>query len=713
MKEKQVIVVIAGTTESRKVIEELLNDSMKKEIIATTATALGSEMLKDYKINIREGKLTEEGFTKLFQEVQPDCVIDASHPFAVIVTKTVQSVCNKMGISYKRIEREKLEYHYEKLIRVGNIDEAISCLNERFLDDTIFLTTGSNTLKQYVERVQNGAERIYARVIDCEYSRNLCKDVSLKQDHIFYETPPFFEEDTRKVLEGKKCTVLVTKDSGKAGGVDKKIEIAKQLGVAVILIERPKEETEREKKQKTQGVMIAGTGSGCGKTTMICALMKALSNRGIALAPFKCGPDYIDPMLHRHIVGYPSNNLDAFFMEEEVLKEVFHSWKQGREFALVEGVMGFYDGIGISSVASSYEVSEQLELPVILVLSVRGMSATIGALIKGMLTYRPNRIKGVLLNQCSPVLYKKLKSFLEEEIGILVLGHLPVDSTITIQERHLGLMTAQEIENLDEIIERLGALGEQYLDLDGILKLGHYEKNLALSEDKTNLKQKIKEKKKEEITIAVASDEAFCFCYEDNLNYLKEQGGNIEKFSPLWDEELPKGINALYLPGGYPELYGEVLQRNESMRKSILQAIDAGIPVIAECGGYLYLCETLIVDEKNKEGQKKAYSMVGVIPQTIEMTGKLNIHFGYITITTNEDGVFGKKGSCFKGHEFHYSKEAKELKGCRIEKADKSRAWDGVYYTETIYAGYPHFQFRSNKEAIRNYLQKAKEVKEW
>lgn len=246
MIQEKTIVVIAGTTESRAVIEQLLQDKEPKKIIATTATALGTQMLKEYGIEVREGKLTEVGFQQLFQEIKPSEVIDASHPFAVIVTKTVQGVCKTMKIPYKRIEREVSQYEYEKLIRVANIEEAIGYLNQEFLEETILLTTGSNTLKQYVEEVVRGQERIYARVLDCEYSRGVCKNVPLDPTHIFYQNPPFSQEDTRRAIVENGCTVMVTKDSGKTGGVDQKIEVAKQLGTFVILIERPREEQEEK-----------------------------------------------------------------------------------------------------------------------------------------------------------------------------------------------------------------------------------------------------------------------------------------------------------------------------------------------------------------------------------------------------------------------------------------------------------------------------------
>lgn len=402
MKKEEKVLVIAGTTESRIVIEQLLKEG--KQVVATTATSLGTEMLSHFPIEIKEGKRTEEQFIELLKEEAPMYVVDASHPFAVVVTETVKKACEQLKIPYQRVEREQISYDYDKIVWVENTKEAIAYLNQRGENENILLTTGSNTLKLYVEQVKNGTKRIYARVLDHEYSRNACKDISIGKEHIIYQNPPFSKQQTLELLQQWDCHILVTKDSGKAGGVEEKIEACKQRNIPVVMIKRPVEETtteakelilqkavgknsvtERNQEEKTRSfgtLMIAGTGSGCGKTTVVCALMKAFTDRKIKIAPFKCGPDYIDPMLHSRITGQPSHNLDAFFMNKQSLQTVFQTYTKGRELALIEGVMGFYDGMGLSSTASSYEISEQLEVPVLLVVSARGMSATLAALVK-------------------------------------------------------------------------------------------------------------------------------------------------------------------------------------------------------------------------------------------------------------------------------------------------------------------------------------------
>lgn len=713
---KEKVIVIAGTTESRKVIEQLLKEG--KQVIATTATSLGTKMLSAYPIEVREGKLEKEGFLSFFEKEAPVEVIDASHPFAVVVTKNVKEACEQLKIPYKRVERETMQYEYEQITFVDTIEEAIAHLNGMKEDDNLLLTTGSNTLSIYLKEVNNGRERIYARVLDHEYSYRACENLPIDKSHILYQNPPFSKEDTLALLKKYHCKILVTKESGKAGGVDQKIEACKEANIPVLMIRRPKEESQEEKKDKKGreeenpctkkankkdtfgGLLIAGTGSGCGKTTVVCALMKAFHERKMKIAPFKCGPDYIDPMLHCHITKKSSHNLDGFFMEEESLQEVFYRYAKTSELAIVEGVMGFYDGMGLSSIASSYEISEKLHLPVVLVVSARGMSATLSAVIKGMKEYKKNRICGVILNQCSKAMYERLKIFLQEELGILVVGYLPVEEEVRIKERHLGLMTAEEIEDLDEIIERLGALAEQCFDLDMILQLANTYVPPAFKRDlkKKGNKKEERKKNKEKLKIAVSKDEAFCFCYEDNIEYLKEQGAEILFFSPLTEKEIPKEANAIYLVGGYPELYAKQLVQNESMIKSVQKAVKEKIPMIAECGGYLYLCETLRL-----EGGE-TYPFVGAIPQEIVMTKKLNMHFGYVELVALKDGLLAKKGERLKAHEFHYSKEEKELSAFQVEKPDKSRSWNGGYHTDTIYAGYPHFHFRSNKKAMERFF---------
>lgn len=693
-KKKAPIVVIAGTTESHCIIRQLLEQG--ERVIATTATSLGSEMLEKYPIEIKEGKLDQEGFSQFFAQVKPKKVIDTSHPYAVIVSQNVQEVCKKLKIAYEQIKREETNYCYENVIEVESIEEAIFYLNETFMSENILLTTGSNTLEQYVKEVKNSEKRLYGRVIDHEYAKNLCQNIPIGQDHILYKSPPFTKEDTKQILLQYHCTVLVTKDSGKEGGTEEKIELAKELGISVILIKRPSKVVEKRRK----GLLICGSGSGSGKTTVTCGLMSAFARRNVDIMPFKCGPDYIDPMLHKAITGKTSYNLDGFFMNENVIKEVYQKNGTDQSISIVEGVMGFYDGIGMTTKASSYDIANILQLDTVLVLSVKGMATTLCAILQGILTYRENRIIGIILNQCTKGLYEKLKVQIEEQFPIKVFGYLPVCEEVQIKERHLGLYTAEEIPDLQKKMEKLSSFVEEHINLPELL---------SAIEDTPYIEYEKSKKiwsEQEKVVVGVAKDEAFCFCYDDNLAYLEEQGAEIVFFSPLYDKQLPQNIDALYLTGGYPELYGKRLEDNISMKESIQYAIEREhIPVIAECGGYAYLCQTLQVDEHN------SYKMVGVIEQEIQMTNRLNMQFGYVMMTAIQDGLLGKKGDQFACHEFHYSKEKIEKTDFYMEKYDKSRSWNGGVHTETMYAGYGHFHFRSEQKAIKHFLQKASQKK--
>lgn len=732
------VIVIAGTTESKDVIEQFIREG--HEVLASTATERGSRMLNTYGIAIQEGRLDKQGFLSFFKKECPDKVMDASHPFAVEVTKNVREACELLKIPYERVERPKESYQYHQIIRVKNTEEAIEYLNQ--MDGNVLLTTGTKTLEQYIKSVQNGTERIFARVLlsgIIKERKNFYQRFHLRFDHLFFQDPPFMEEDTVDLIKACNGKVLVTKDSGKAGGVAEKIKAAEKCSIPVVLIERPNEKINEKKNKEIEHVkgdfkqnkknvvwsipriMIAGTGSGCGKTTIMCALLKGFLNQEVKIIPFKCGPDYLDPMLHKAITGSASYNLDPFFMEEKDLEKVFYTYGKQGELAVVEGVMGFYDGMGLTTETSSYEVSEKLGIPVILVVSVKGVAATITACIKGMAAYRKNQIVGVLLNHCSENMYKKFCDFIPKETGLYVLGYLPSCADITIPSRHLGLMSASEIENLQEVIEKLGVLAESCFDLKKILEIAKGKnKNLLENKKKQNpinqfpnyierSKEELQEAvkiEKAKVTIAIAWDQAFCFCYEDNLNYLKEQGAELLFFSPLTDAQIPKEADVLYFIGGYPELYARELSENHTMLLEIKKLAEEGIPIVAECGGYLYLCDSILTEEQKK------YSMVGIIPQQIEMTKRLHLHFGYVNLYALSDGLLAKKGEMLKGHEFHYSKERKEFQGFCVEKPDKSRSWNGIYHTDTMYAGYPHFYFRSNEQAIKRLMDKAKSYQE-
>ena len=315
--------------------------------------------------------------------------------------------------------------------------------------------------------------------------------------------------------------------------------------------------------QKIPRLLLAGTNSGCGKTTVTCAVLQALVNRGLKVGAFKCGPDYIDPMFHSRIIGAKSANLDLHFFSPNTLRYLLITNARDRDVSIIEGVMGYYDGMGLTTNrASSYEVAKVTDSPVVLVVSAKGASLSVLATIQGFLTLYPdNNIKGVILNQCTDMTYGALAKAIEERLGIRALGYLPKMADCTLESRHVGLVTAAEVENLREKLQLMAQQAEKTIDLDGLLALA--------AEAEAVTYEPVELPRQEKIRIAVAKDNAFCFYYEDSLEAMSEMGAKLIEFSPLNDERLPDNIHGLYLGGGYPELYTDKLSKNISMRKSI------------------------------------------------------------------------------------------------------------------------------------------------
>lgn len=677
--------VIAGTTESRKVIEELVKD--KKTVVASVATELGKEMLQEYPVTVVEGRLDLDGFIHLLQEKNPARVIDASHPFARIVTETVKEACRITKIPYERMERDEPVYDYEKIIWVEDVLEAARTASA--WEGNILLTTGVNTAGIYAQHIKNFEERVFIRVLDNETSREGCKKAGYPDSHVFGIMPPFSVEDNQKLIRDCNISVMVSKDSGVSGGLLEKVEACRKEKIPLILIKRP------ENKVKIPRIAIAGANSGCGKTTVTCGILKALADRNVDLQPFKCGPDYIDPMLHSHIAGKACRNLDPFFLSEKELRDVFVKDGQKAEFSVIEGVMGYYDGMGVSCENSTYTVTMATKTPTILILNAKGMSYTMIPLLEGLIRHKENPVKAVILNRCTKGMYQMIKPLIEEKLSIEVVGYLPPSEDIVIGSRHLGLMTAGEIKNLDHIIEAVGALAEETIDIDRILAIGKEAEELPVSPQKHI-------EKEEKVKIAVAMDQAFCFYYEENLEILRNLGALLIPFSPIRDQELPEGVSGVYLGGGYPEIYSEELSKNTSMQESIRKAVKAGMPLIAECGGFMYVCKNLM----DTDGKK--YPMTGLIDTDVQMTKKLNMQFGYVTLDAKEDNAFVKKGTKIHAHEFHYSKAEQTGEAFVIAKQNK-RTWGGIHVNGKVWAGYPHLYFRNCMEVAANFVKMAEE----
>lgn len=446
-------------------------------------------------------------------------------------------------------------------------------------------------------------------------------------------------------------------------------------------------------------ILLTAPASGSGKTLITCGILQALVNRGLRVASFKCGPDYIDPMFHGRVIGTKSRNLDTFFTDADTTRYLFAKNTADCDVAVAEGVMGYYDGLGgVRTEGSTYEVACTLDMPTILIVGCKGASLSILATIKGFLEYRADsHIQAVILNQISPMIYAQIKPLIEQELSIKVLGYVPRVPELALESRHLGLVLPGEIEALKEKLNRLAEVLEETLDMEELLELAEQSAPLLV---KVPVIPRVScGDKDRRIRIAVAQDDAFCFTYLDNLELLTEMGAELVPFSPVNDRKLPEHICGLILSGGYPELHAGTLSENVSMRNDIREKIEHGLPCIAECGGFLYLHREL----EGSDG--KDYPMAGVIDGRAYRTEKLG-RFGYITLEAKKEQLLGPAGMRIRGHEFHYWDS--ECCGADFHAAKPvgKRQWDCVCASDTLYAGFPHLFYYSNPEAPFEFLKK-------
>lgn len=436
-------------------------------------------------------------------------------------------------------------------------------------------------------------------------------------------------------------------------------------------------------------ILIGGTNSGCGKTTVTCAILQALCKRGMSVSSFKCGPDYIDPMFHKKIIGTEAHNLDSFFCDDNMLKYLLLENSKNTDISVIEGVMGFYDGY--CGRGSAYSVSEITETPAVIVIDCKGMSNSIGAIIKGFLEYqKPNKIIGFIFNRLPEKLVGLAKKICSE-LNTKYFGFMPVNDFI-IESRHLGLVTANEISDLKSKINKLGELAEKHILIDKLVEIA--DKDLPkYIEPKIN-----RIGCKSPPIIAVSRDNAFCFEYSDNINCLKKIGCEIKYFSPLEDAYIPENSCGLILCGGYPELYAEKLSENKSMLDDIYKKIKSGIPTIAECGGFMYLHKII----ENANGTE--FNGVGIIDGKAFKTEKLQ-RFGYIEMTAENDNMLCKKGEKIFAHEFHYWGSTDCGENFIAEKSD-GRSWKCIHANENLYAGFPHLYFYSDIKIAENFVKR-------
>ena len=489
-------------------------------------------------------------------------------------------------------------------------------------------------------------------------------------------------------------------------------------------------------------LMIAAPGSGSGKTLVTCGLLRLLQRKNLHPAAFKCGPDYIDPMFHRQVLGIPSRNLDTFFSPEDSENAANTTAatlaravaKNGAGIAVIEGVMGYFDGTGASGMeASSFDLAQQTDTPVILTLNAKGMSRSVVALLRGLVDYEKEnrRIRGVILNRISPGMFPVMKKWIEEDTDLKVIGYLPQDDSLSWGSRHLGLLQPEELTGLQEQIDHLADTLENTIDQEALLDLASTAPAIRTPSESAGKKADIaltssgaseKSEKKADPAgekqivprIAVARDEAFSFYYEDNLEMLQECGAELVFFSPIHDRIFP-AADGLLLGGGYPELHAQALAQNEEMKAQICECAAKGMPLLAECGGFMYLQENLVLADRTagKDGaDQKTWKMCGLLPGTCRMTDKL-VRFGYIELE-KKDGQSGeagclKEGHRIRGHEFHYFDSTDNGNACTARKPGRRRSWDCMVVQDNIMAGFPHLYYRSDPDFAAAFVEKCRQ----
>lgn len=441
----------------------------------------------------------------------------------------------------------------------------------------------------------------------------------------------------------------------------------------------------------TPRILLSAPASGCGKTTVCCAVLQALVNRGLKPMACKSGPDYIDPMFHSEVIGAKSANLDLFFFSPETARGLLRENARGCDLTVIEGAMGYYDGIGFSSDASAWDLARATHTPTVLVIDARGRAVSAAAEIAGFLRFKPHsQIAGVIFNQISPVLYPRMAQAVKEATGLPAFGYLPKLPDCQVENRHLGLKTAIEIQDIRGKLQRLAAAAEEHIDLDGLLALGETAPELA-----DELPRFVPVTDTQPV-VAIAQDAAFCFYYQDSLSLLEEFGVKLSAFSPLRDCELPQNCAGLYLGGGYPELYAKELSENRELLIELKEKILGGLPTIAECGGFLYLQSAL------EDPSGTAWPMVSLFQGKALRTEGLK-RFGYATMQAKKDSLVLAAGDSVPVHEFHYW-DCTDCGGdFYTQKPQSTRGWDNAFGTDTLYAGFPHFHFRSNPECARRF----------
>lgn len=456
---------------------------------------------------------------------------------------------------------------------------------------------------------------------------------------------------------------------------------------------------------KLPRVMLAALKSGSGKTILTCGLLQALKDEGLEPGCCKCGPDYIDPMFHRKVLGVTATNLDTYFTGVEKTKELLLKTMGDRDIVVMEGAMGLFDGVGgVTLQGSAYHLAQVTKTPIILVVDVHGMGYSMIPLLAGFLSYdKQHLIRGIILNRISSSFYETMVPYLEKELRVKVLGYFENHKDLQLESRHLGLKMPEEIVSIREQLLLAGEYLKKTVDVSAIKAIA--EEAVAFSEEEggANNGDMADGQGEKMLRLAVARDAAFCFYYEENLSLFREMGVETVFFSPLTDETLPEDVHGLLLGGGYPELYGEALSKNEKMKKSIYHALKGGMPSLAECGGFMYLHKKM----NTKEG---SFPMVGLVDATVSDKKKL-VRFGYVELYEQKP-IFLKEGESMRGHEFHYYDSSDNGKDCLARKPMSERRWQCCMVEENHCWGFPHFYYGSNPHFVEHFVAQMKKYKE-
>lgn len=448
-------------------------------------------------------------------------------------------------------------------------------------------------------------------------------------------------------------------------------------------------------------VVIAGTHSGAGKTSVVTAILAAMRARGVPVYPFKTGPDYIDPAFHAHVTGTVSRNLDSWLLDATMLRGLFTRNSGEEGIAVIEGVMGLFDGKGAGHEGSTAHVAEVLDAPVVLVVNAQGLSRSAAAMVAGYASFHPGtRVCGVIANRAkSPRQYALIRESVEADCGIPCLGYLPENPAFVLRSRHLGLVPASEVAALDAVVSALEEAADATIDIDVLVAIA---RSASPAQRGTLPAMATGPGGPLPVRIGVARDAAFSFYYQDNFDCLTTMGAELVFFSPMHDAALPEALHGLYLGGGFPEVFAAALAANSAMRLSVRAALAGDMPAYAECGGMAYLCASLT------DGGGTSYPMAGFFQSRVEMTGKLQ-PFGYAEVEFARDTILGPAGTRVRTHEFHYSRlvpENGETADALTIRKDDAPSRNGGLAKGNVLAAYPHMHFYTAPALARSFLER-------